>query len=88
MRISKMDSLFSMKALQRLSSQRANAFSGSPDNRASMVINGTATEDNISNVYQKELEQPYKSIVRAFDRDDVEGYSKGIKWISLLMHSG
>jgi hypothetical protein len=84
----KMDSLSPMKALQRLSSQKATVSSGSPDHRVSVAMNGIAADDSSSNIYQRNLEQPYKSIVKAFDRDDLEGYSKGIKWINLLMHSG
>jgi hypothetical protein len=85
--ISKMESLSSMKTLQRLCHQKGSSntgSNGSSDNRLSIY----ADDNSIEELLGKQLEQPYKLIVSAFDNESFEGFAKGINWIKLLMHSG
>jgi len=88
-----MESLSSMKALQRLCSHKvsssSNGSASSPENRSSIYVNGGSVDENgISNLLGKDLEQPYRLIVNAFDRESFESFSQGIRWVKLLMHSG
>jgi hypothetical protein len=89
---SKMDSLSSMKTLQRLCHQKGSnstGSSGTSDNRLSIYANGVTSDDNnIEALLGKQLEQPYKLIVGAFDNESFESFAKGINWIKLLLHSG
>lgn len=88
-----MESLSSMKALQRLCSHKvsssSNGSASSPENRSSIYVNGGSVDENgLSNLLGKDLEQPYRLIVNAFDRESFESFSQGIRWVKLLMHSG
>src|ERR1700722_19497173 len=88
-----MESLSSLKALQRLCSFKGSSSSttasGSPDNRLSVAISGISLDENgLFSLLSRDLQQPYKLIFSAFDRDNFEGFSLGMKWIKFLMHSG
>ncbi|KAI8582823.1 hypothetical protein K450DRAFT_224983 [Umbelopsis ramanniana AG] len=84
-----MESLSSMKTLQRLCHQKGSSSTGSSDNRLSIYGNSITSDDNgVEGLLGKQLEQPYKLIVGAFDNESFEDFAKGINWIKLLMHSG
>ncbi|KAI9288580.1 hypothetical protein BC943DRAFT_272895 [Umbelopsis sp. AD052] len=86
---SPMESLSSMKTLQRLCHQKGSSSTGSSDNRLSIYANSVTSDDNsIEGLLGKQLEQPYKLIVGTFDNENFEDFAKGINWIKLLMHSG